>query len=154
VLKQLPLIAFSLVMLMLMVQLEIRLWWVWAVWAVVLICQIGVGLGWQEKLSDDYESPKRRRQRELARERWLLEREFAAKHAEHEAKVRAWLEQQNEKGSANPPAADGRLFRRGRGRTSRAGRRVRPAPRGPHGECRRHAGGRGTRAARPAPASR
>lgn len=87
--RQLPLFAFSAVMAFAMLSAGVSQWWAWAIWAIVVFCQVAVGLGWPEKLEPKpYVSPGEKRQ--------AFKAQFAEIDAEHEAKVQAWLDRQHD----------------------------------------------------------
>lgn len=64
--KQLPLIAISALIAVAMLAAGISQLWVWLVWAVVVASQIGVGLGWPEKLAPKPPAPARHQRPDYA----------------------------------------------------------------------------------------
>ncbi|WP_396902721.1 hypothetical protein [Mycolicibacterium sp.] len=69
--KQLPLILISVVVAIVMVANGVHYWWAWSVWAIVLLAQIGVAVGLDDKLNEQNQQPyvpahiKRRQQRDI-----------------------------------------------------------------------------------------
>lgn len=87
--KQIPFILISVILGIVMLSAGVQFWWAWGIWAVVLCAQIGVGLGWHEP--DDHRG-REWAQAELAR--LEQEDEWARMDAEHQARVDAWVRDQ------------------------------------------------------------
>ncbi|MFD7247984.1 hypothetical protein ACFV6Y_39315 [Streptomyces massasporeus] len=69
--QQLPLILISMVVAIVMVANNVHYWWAWSVWAVVLLAQIAVAAGLDDKLDEQNRQPyvpahiKRQQQRDI-----------------------------------------------------------------------------------------
>lgn len=55
--RQLLLVAASVLIAIMMIASNVHYWWAWAVWAVVLLAQIGVAFGLDEKLKEQPQYP-------------------------------------------------------------------------------------------------
>lgn len=88
--QQAILLSISAVIAVVMLSAGVTLWWAWVVWVVVFACQIGVGLGWSERLAPQpYVPAQQRPDYQLRREAFEVDRQ-------HQAQVDAWRARQQE----------------------------------------------------------
>lgn len=89
--RQLALLAASAAVGAVLLAFGIQQWWVWLVWAAVVLSQIAVGLGVPQRLAPPPPPPARHQRADYADrlEAFELDRQ-------HQAQVDAWRAQQNE----------------------------------------------------------